>query len=249
MNSLKKKNIRNVLIGFMVFIIFGQATEALALDGCTLLVDNETNQTIKKEGDCDTEYSPASTFKIALAIMGFDAGILMDSHNPEWSNKASNEEIADPELWEKNSVVWYSQKLTSILGMKKFRDYVMRFNYGNKDLSGDNALTNAWLGSSLKISPTEQVEFIRDILNKKLLVSAKSCEMMESILPVFDAGEGWKVTGKTGSTGSVGWFVGWAEKNNRKIIFAKLILDENYSGIGGLQARKRFLTYFQQNIK
>lgn len=37
---------------------------------------------IYREGDCDKRYSPSSTFKIALSLIGFDSGILIDETNP-----------------------------------------------------------------------------------------------------------------------------------------------------------------------
>lgn len=37
-----------------------------------------------------------------------------------------------------------------------------------------------------------------------------------------DLSEGWSLYGKTGG-GKSGWFVGWAEKNNRRIIFVQYV--------------------------
>ncbi|WP_198430612.1 penicillin-binding transpeptidase domain-containing protein [Roseobacter sp. TSBP12] len=39
------------------------------------------------EGLCDKRISPASTFKIAISLMGFDSGILTGSERPEWPFK------------------------------------------------------------------------------------------------------------------------------------------------------------------
>jgi beta-lactamase class D len=60
-----------------------------------------------------------------------------------------------PRTWMKNSCLWYSRVLTKELGIKKFQEYVTKFNYGNMDLSG--GLTESWISSSLKISPMEQI--------------------------------------------------------------------------------------------
>ena len=37
---------------------------------------SKNNKLIHVEGDCDKRYPPCSTFKIAISLMGFDAGIL-----------------------------------------------------------------------------------------------------------------------------------------------------------------------------
>lgn len=237
---------------------------AMADAGCTLVVDNQTAAIIHEHGDCKTRRAPNSTFKLPLALMGFESGILKDAHNPAWAYKPEydadmekDRHKTDPVRWEKESVVWFSQKLTRELGTKKFKSYVDAFNYGNKDISGDagknNGLTHSWLSSSLKISPVEQVGFIRTVLNRSLPLSDKTYDSFMTVAPEFAAGD-WVVHGKTGSgfernpDGSLnrirqrGWFVGWAERDSRKIVFAKFIADEQKTeGYAGPRARDTFL--------
>lgn len=100
------------------------ATGAQADETCTLLVEAAAGRVIHESGDCATRNSPASTFKLPLAVMGFDAGILKDPHAPVWpyraEYRASRDEArrdADPTWWLKESIVWYSQQLTLKLGM------------------------------------------------------------------------------------------------------------------------------------
>ncbi len=88
--------------------------------------------------------TPASTFKIAISLMGYDSGFLKDEHapalpfrqgypdwNPSWKT------TTDPTSWIRNSVVWYSQQVTRSLGAVRFRRYATAFHYGNEDVSGD----------------------------------------------------------------------------------------------------------------
>lgn len=237
---------------------------AMAGTGCTLLVDYATDTIIHEDGDCTTRQSPNSTFKLPLALIGFDSGILKDAHTPRWdykaeyqSNRETERKATDPQRWEKESVVWYSQKLTRTLGIKKFQYYVDALNYGNKDLSGDagknNGLTHSWLSSSLKISPIEQVGFVKKLLARTGSLTPHAYKMTTEIVPEFSAGD-WIVYGKTGSgfkrhaDGTLnrdrqeGWFVGWAEKDSRKIAFAKFIADtEKTEGYAGPRARDNFL--------
>ncbi|HSI83286.1 MAG TPA: class D beta-lactamase [Candidatus Methylacidiphilales bacterium] len=233
--------------------------------GCRLIVDAATGKVIVREGPCNVRYSPCSTFKVPLAVMGFDSGILKNEHEPAWEylaeyNSSREEERAstDPTSWEKVSVVWYSQKLTRELGFRSLRKYVEQFGYGNRDVSGDpgkdNGLTESWLMSSLGISAEEQVSFVQKFLARKLGVSDKAYELTERILPVFKAEDGWTVTGKTGSgfqrkaDGTldrkmhVGWFIGWATKGNRRVIFAEVLVDDTPSdSYGGPRSREIFL--------
>jgi beta-lactamase class D len=216
-------------------------------DGC--FIAKENSHVLKNEGDCNERYSPCSTFKIALAIMGYDSGILKDESNPEWPFKPEYEAFLEswkdpqnPTSWMKNSCVWYSQVLTPQLGMKKFQDYVKAFNYGNQDLSGDkgqaNGITNAWLSSSLEISPEEQLIFLEKLLSDTLPVSKHATKMTRNIVYVEELPHGWKLYGKTGSGYLLnqdktqkleikhGWFIGWIEKGDKKIIFVNHIVDD-----------------------
>lgn len=235
-------------------------------NGCFLLQEN--GAIIKNEGDCSTPYSPCSTFKIALALMGYDTGILKDETHPEWLFKLEYQAPLDswkapqtPSTWMKNSCVWYSQVLTPKLGLKKFQGYLNKFNYGNKNTLGDkgqnNGLTHAWLSSSLEISPTEQAIFLEKLLTNKLPVSLHAQSMTRNILYVDSLLCGWKLYGKTG-TGFLlnaertkleiqhGWFIGWIEKENKKIIFVNHLVDDkkedNYASLRAkAQAKEKLL--------
>jgi beta-lactamase class D len=222
----------------------------LAAPVCTLLVEADSGKVLERQGaQCETRNSPASTFKIALAVMGYDAGILSDEHTPAWPYKEeyaawmeSWKKTVDPTSWLRDSVVWYSREITRRLGSDRFQDYVERLDYGNHDLSGDpgrnNGLTNAWLSSSLKISPTEEVAFLRKLLSHQIPVSNQALDRTIAVLPQFPLPDGWIAHGKTGNgfqpgpdgkpdhDRQFGWFVGWAQKADRRVIFARLVKDD-----------------------
>jgi beta-lactamase class D len=237
---------------FLVGLMLGCCLSAQAEPGqqnCRLIINADSGEVLFQDGPCDVRRSPCSTFKVPLALMGFDAGILTNQHVPVWdylkeypSSRPEEQIPIDPTSWEKISVVWYSQKLTRALGMPAFKNYVDQFDYGNRDLAGDpgknNGLTHSWLMSSLLISPKEQVRFLQRMLQQKLGVSDHATKMTKAILPQFPAADGWTVTGKTGSgvTSSqdvnpeskrhMGWFVGWAERGAQKVIFAEFLMDD-----------------------
>ena len=219
---------------------------ASAAAGCFIVQENGV--TIRRDGDCKTRYAPCSSFKIPLALMGYDAGILQDETHPEWPFVEGYDDYLqswktpqNPTSWMKNSCVWYSQVLTPRLGADRFQNYVQKFQYGNQDVSGDagqnNGLTHAWLSSSLEISPEEQVAFVEKLLFNTLPVSQHAQKMTKAIVYLEDLPHGWTLFGKTGS-GYVlnadrtknkdrkhGWFVGWIEKDTRKIIVVNHIVD------------------------
>lgn len=204
-----------------------------------VLIDHATGRTLHRSGTAATRFTPCSTFKIPLALMGYDAGILKDAHNPAWdydprvhqASRAVEKQRTDPTSFELNSVIWYSREITRRLGAQKFKAYIDKLGYGNRDVSGNpgkaDGLTHSWLMSSLRISPDEQALLVRRMLARRLVVSAQAQALTQSILPVFEGSGGWTVHGKTGS-GSLngddkplGWFVGWADKGKRRVVFAK----------------------------
>ncbi|MFA6037159.1 MAG: penicillin-binding transpeptidase domain-containing protein [Legionellales bacterium] len=226
----------------LIFILFLPLL-SFAASNC-FIVSDEQGKTIHEEGDCTIRYTPASSFKIPLALMGFDSGIFKNPSDPVWKYKAEynaslkiHQQDLNPQTWMNVSAVWYSQILTRKLGMKKFQSYIDEFNYGNKDLSG--GLTEAWLGTSLKISPQEQVIFIKNFIDKKWPLSENAYRYTKEIINKGILHDQWELYGKTGSMTPLGWFVGWIEKNNKTYIFAYLRTDEdiNAEPIARMEAR------------
>lgn len=248
-----------------VFVLLA-AQPAEARNICTIVADAASGSILFEKGDCRTRVTPASTFKVALALMGFDAGILKDSHDPvlpfkegypAWGGKNWTQPT-DPARWLKYSVVWYSQQIARSLGAERVTDYGVAFGYGNADFTGDpgrnNGLERSWIGSSLKISPREQIGFLHNFLNRKLPVSHAAIERTIEVVESTATNGGWTVSGKTGSAfprnadGTLnrargwGWFVGWATRDDAAVVFARLDQDEQrQERPGGLRAREAFL--------
>ena len=224
----------------------GGAVAAQAIR-CTVVADVASGKTLYRKGACDQRFYPQSTFKLPLAMMGFDAGILVNARTPEWKYQARFKgpprvrKDTDPTSWMADSIVWYSQETTRKLGMSAFSSYVRSFGYGNGDVSGapgaNDGLTQAWLMSSLKISADEQVAFLRRFLSGGLPISASAQALTLAVTPRFEAADGWDVQGKTGAgwlrdeagrsdpTRPLGWFVGWATKGEQRVVFARLLVD------------------------
>lgn len=210
-------------------------------------IAKENGKVLVREGDCVKPYPPESTFKIVLSLIGFDTGILKNESDPSWSLPAGTDPYINvcrvdhnPRTWIRDSCLWYSRILTSQLGMEKFQDYVTKFSYGNMDLSG--GLTDAWLSSSLKISSEGQTEFIQKLLDRKFSVSNKSYDKTKHIMFIQEMAGGWKLYGKTGTGTQLdnngkktdlqhGWFVGYIEKGNRRIVFASHMLDKEKQNV------------------
>lgn len=245
---MKKRRVAAFVVTLAVASLASMETKAAEKLNCTVVLDAESGSVLHRDGTCDKAFAPQSSFKLPLAIMGYDAGILKDATNPrltyktEWKRPKREQKSVDPTIWERDSIVWYSQEVTRRLGKAKFADYVQRFGYGNADVRGvpgqTDGLTESWLMSSLKISADQQVDFVRRFVTGKLPVSKEAMAKTEAIIPQFSAADGWQVYGKTGSGRMrtkantydgdwwLGWFVGWAQKGERKVVFASLNIDD-----------------------
>lgn len=253
------------LISFLIVIILSVAPAA-AKTICTIIADATTGGILLEQGDCRSRVTPASTFKIPLSVMGFDSGVLSDVNAPtlpfrqgyaDWGGDKWKQPT-DPARWMKYSVVWYSQQITAALGLAEMQGYADAFAYGNADFTGDagknNALERAWIASSLKIAPLEQVAFLRKLINRNLPAAPHALDMTMALVETTPSDGGWMISGKTGAAyprlangsfdraRSWGWFVGWARNADRTLVFARLDQDEKRQrGSAGIRAKGAFL--------
>lgn len=220
-----------VLAGALLVVSGAQAREV-----CTVVADAASGKVLAQRGECDRRVTPASTFKVAISLMGYDAGFLKDEHTPvlpfrpgyvDW--RENWRMPSDPSKWMRESVVWFSQQVTYAIGHERLAAYTERFGFGNADVSGLPATEGpdlSWINSSLQISPLEQVAFLRKLVNRELGVSAHAYDMTARITLYGELPDGWTVHGKTGSGGGNGWYVGWATKGTRTVVFARLLKRE-----------------------
>jgi len=202
-------------------------------DGCFELYDLAANKLVTRYNParCVKRLWPQSPFKVPLSLMAFDAGILKDENTSiQWDGKRTGREEWNHDQtaasWMKFSVVWFSQRLTPQLGMRRIRAYLAKFGYGNQDFSG--GITKAWLQSSLKISPDEQLRFWERFWREELPVSKHACDMTKKITYLEKSPHGWTLNGKTGSgamvengrlVGGMGWFVGHIQRGGQEYVF------------------------------
>jgi beta-lactamase class D len=219
-------------------------------DGCFMLYDNSSKKMVSEynpNNRCSQRIPVNSTFKLPLALMAFDAGVInkdtvfkWNGHRyelPGWSGDQT------PASWEKYSVVWVSQQITPQLGLGKIKKYLADFNYGNQDFSGDpgknNGLSNAWLSSSLKVSAKEQMAFLQRFANGTLPLSQQAMAETKKIIYVGKlnngadyygkTGSGWKNrdnNGKNSNKMRDGWYIGLVENAGKQYTFVSNITDK-----------------------
>lgn len=189
---------------------------------CFLLYELNEGKVIevRNQERCQTRLTPNSTFKVPLAVMAIDQGLIKNEKTLfKWDGKPRFLESWNKDQtakdWMVNSAVWVSQDLTKKMGMLQVEKYLKAFDYGNKDFSG--SLTEAWLSSTgkdtLKISAYEQLEFMRRLFKNELPVSAKAMDLSKKLLVSEVSTLESLLSGKTGSgfmgeTGRIGWYIG-----------------------------------------
>lgn len=219
-------------------------------DACFILYNFNEHKIVSEYNPnnyCKQRIAPDSTFKVVLSLMAFNQGIINQHTIFKWDGK--NREYPDwnqdqtPQSWLKNSVLWVSQQITPQLGYARIKHYLASFDYGNQDFTGDpgknNGLTYAWLGSSLKISAFEQLNFLKAMLNNELSITNEAVAATKQNMYQGKLDNGADYYGKTGSGRHGrnerltnpsklrdGWFIGFVENGTQQYIFVSNLTDK-----------------------
>lgn len=182
--------------------------------------------------------SPNSTYKIYDALFGLEEGVI----TPDDSFLPWNKQLYPFEAWNADqtlqsamsfSVNWYFQAMDERLGKAVVSDYLREIGYGNESMSGD--LSTYWMGSSLKISPIEQVELLTKLYHNSFGFTPENIHAVKDSICLFTS-ENSALYGKTG-TGNMegkdvnGWFIGYVETDDNTWFFAaNIAADEDANG-------------------
>ena len=220
-------------------------------DGCFVSLNLKTGVYFRIHEDaCQKRFSPYSTFKIANSLIGLQAGVIKDP-DKKWHWDSAKYPVPEnapggdyKQIWAQdnsmrtalaNSIVWYYREVATRVGPKRMKGWLDRFEYGNTDISG--GIDHFWLGSSLLISPEEQVRFLTKLSRGKLPVSKEHLALVQEIL-TQDRGSDFKLVGKTGSSADgEGWLVGWTEAPKGPCTFALHLKAASYAEMADLRKR------------
>jgi beta-lactamase class D len=170
---------------------------------------------------------PASTFKIANALIALETGVVQDPDKDVFKWDGVSRSI---EAWNKDhtlrSAIAVSafpvfQEIARRIGEERMKKYIDIIDYGNRDIGG--GIDRFWVSGDLRIDPMEQVDFLDRLRRGVLPVGKRSQDVVRDILPVTKVGDA-TIRAKTGLTdkehGSLGWWVGWVEKGSDVTVFA-----------------------------
>jgi len=130
---------------------------------------------------------PASTFKIANALIGLETGAVRDEHEVmKWDGlkrgvPAWNQDT-DLASGMRNSTVWFYQAMARRIGEARMREWVRKLGYGNGDIGPDDDIDHFWLDGALRITAFEEIEFIDRLRRHALPLSERSQSIVIRIL-------------------------------------------------------------------
>jgi beta-lactamase class D len=218
-------------------------------NGCFLLYNLKSKKYEKVIGStCEERFPACSTFKVPLAVMAFDSGLLKDEKQTlKWDGQKRMLTVWNRDhnaaTWMKESVVWFSQRVTPNLGEKKLKKYLDEFEYGNKDIS--TGITTAWLNSPndpkgfLGLNAYEQVHFLEKLWSNSLPVSKRSMELTRKIMYLEESPKGYILSGKTGSNTydreknlQLGWFIAHLSKGDDEYLVVTNLSDMKSAPVG-----------------
>lgn len=202
-------------------------------DSAVMLLTDGISNVAYNEALSDEQHSPFSTFKIPNSLIALEKDVInIDNSLRKWDGIT----YTRPELNQdqdlasalKHSCVWYYKQLANEVGGEYMQRYIHDIGYGNMDISG--GIDEFWLGSSLLISPKEQLDFIIRLYHNELPFEPENMDYVKSIMK--QDGYGIDLYGKTGSSGNgMGWFVGYALLDDKPVFFVTYIEGAGTSGL------------------
>lgn len=170
----------------------------------------------------DHAYIPASTFKILNALIGLEHQKASTTELFKWDGTPRayaswQKDMNLAEAMQLSNVPVY-QELARRIGLVLMQHELNRIGYGNQNAGAQ--VDDFWLKGPLKITPTQQVQFVYALATQQLPFDPQVQQQVKQMLLVEQRG-GTKLYAKSGwgsaVTPQVGWYVGWVEQADGKI--------------------------------
>ncbi len=177
----------------------------------------------------NTAFLPASTYKIPNSLIALETGVIKNdvavltwdgiergfngSPFAQW-NQDLNLRLAF-----KYSAVWFYQVLARRIGHQRMEEFVSKIEYGNQNIGGKEDIDKFWLEGELRITPKEQITFLRRLYQNDLPFSPRTIDLVKDIA-IIEQTPDYVLRAKTGLTSEIGWYVGYLEQNENVYFFA-----------------------------
>ncbi|AZA84393.1 class D beta-lactamase [Chryseobacterium lactis] len=209
---------------------FKKFYDKYGVEGSFIMYDQADDRyTIYNKEQISTPFTPASTFKICNSLISLETGVIKDENIVfKWDGKERPLDVwnKDTDMRDafKNSTVWYYQELARRVGENRMKSWLKKSHYGNEDISG--GIDAFWLSGGLRITPGEQIDFLRRLHDDKLPFSKRSMDIVKDIMIVSDT-SGTVIRAKPGAGKQgqqyVGWYVGYITTKDNVYYFSNCI--------------------------
>ncbi len=204
------------------------------VEGCFSLMDNGTGRfTVYNLSRWrDSNYLPASTFKIVNSLIGLQTGkISSDSMIIKWDSVVRrvpewNQDLTMYKAFRVSAVNYY-QEVARRIGKDTMEYWLDTLGYaaGKSDTAYKirSSIDSFWLDNSMKISPAEQQGLVKKLYFDELPFFRTYQEMVKRAM-LFEDNANYRLGYKTGwgtteAGHALGWVVGWIEENNHPYFF------------------------------
>ena len=225
MPTLKPQAPENINIAQQ--IDFKRHFQELGVTGSILIQDLNDDRTYQYNSQRNaTEFLPASTFKIINSLIALETGVLshdlailtwdgIEREIPEWNRDLNMRQAF------KFSAVWFYQVLARRVGYERMQTWLRDVDYGNQNIGTQEEIDTFWLTGQLRITPQEQIQFLRRLYNNDLPFSERSLSIVKDIMIVEQTPD-YTLRGKTGWAvkSQIGWYVGYLEQGENVYFFA-----------------------------
>lgn len=208
-----------------VFQIF---FDTLKIKGAVLVFDELANTYYSNDFDwANTGQLPASTFKIPNTIIALESGVADNpDHLFKWDGTdrwldAWEQDLTLKEAFAVSCVPCY-QEVARAVGADKMQEELDRLSYSGMVFDSAN-VDGFWLGGDSRITPQEQIDFLRRIYQEELPIRPTTQRAIRDIM-IREKTDEYTLSGKTGwsidGDKNNGWFVGFLERESRTYYFA-----------------------------
>ncbi|KOP25374.1 beta-lactamase [Hapalosiphon sp. MRB220] len=213
-------------------IDFARHFRELGIEGSILIYDLNNDRVFQHNPQRNaTPFLPASTFKILNSLIALETRVISDEiavltwdgiprKLPEWNRDLNMREAI------KLSAYWFYQVLARRVGHDRMQKWVTQVGYGNQKIGSKDDIDKFWLEGELRITPQEQIRFLRRFYKNDLPFSKRSLSIVKDIM-IMEQTPDYTIRGKTGWVGfvgdvtpQIGWYVGYLERGKNVYFFA-----------------------------
>lgn len=213
-------------------IDFERHFQDLGVEGSIMIYDANKDHSFQHNPERNkTAFLPASTYKILNSLIALESGVISDEiavltwdgikrKVPQWNRDLNMREAI------KLSAYWFYQVLARRVGHDQMQRWVTQVEYGNQTIGSPEDIDRFWLRGELRITPEQQIQFLRRFYKNDLPFSERSLDLVKDII-ILEKTPDYTLRGKTGWVGfddgvtpQIGWLVGYLEKGENVYFFA-----------------------------